>query len=95
MQDCKDVKHKIKLLKAQGTTRDSISMSKALDHLQYSLKVINNSLYGCMAFKAYNMYIPRCGMAVTGCGRWALNVASVIAGMIGFITVYGDTDSIM
>ncbi len=27
-----------------------------------------NSLYGCLAFREYNTYSPRCGMSVTMCG---------------------------
>jgi hypothetical protein len=94
MVDRKQVKSKIKALAEMGD-RSNIAYAKSLEHLQYSLKIINNSLYGCMTFRAYNTYSPRCGMSVTGCGRWSLNVSSVIAQSLGMSVVYGDTDSIM
>jgi DNA polymerase elongation subunit (family B) len=41
------------------------------------------------------IYSPRCGMAITACCRWALNVTAAIIGKLGFDVLYGDTDSVM
>ena len=34
-------------------------------------------------------------MAITACGRWALNVTAGIIGALGYDFLYGDTDSVM
>ena len=74
IEERKSVRCRIKQLRSMGVPQD-VFKADSLEHLQYSYKIVSNSLYGCMAFKAYNTYNPRCSMTITGGGRWALNVA--------------------
>ena len=66
-----------------------------LYNLQLALKIAANSLYGCLAFRDYNTYSPRCGMSITAGGRWALHVSIAVAEQLGCLVIYGDTDSVM
>jgi DNA polymerase elongation subunit (family B) len=75
--------------------QEAESKAKVQELLQWALKIAANSLYGCLAFRDYNTYSPRCGMSVSAAGRWSLTVAICIVQSLGCIVVYGDTDSVM
>ena len=68
---------------------------KALDHQQYALNIVNNSLYGCMGFRQYNNYSPRFAMSVAGTRRWALTTMRCGVEAMCLRCVYGDTESII
>jgi len=95
----KCVKGEIKLLgRSRGQREDTETLDaemKVKDLLQWALKITANSLYGCLAFREYNTYSPRCGMCVTAMGRWSVHVALAVTQALGCIVMYGDTDSVM
>lgn len=86
---------KQKLKEQQREGNGATNQAKVYDQIQYAYKINANSLYGIMSFPQYNTYSPRCGMSITACGRWALNVTAAIIGNLGFDVLYGDTDSVM
>lgn len=86
---------KQKLKEQQREGNGATNQAKVYDQIQYAYKINANSLYGIMSFPQYNTYSPRCGMSITACGRWALNMTAAIIGNLGFDVLYGDTDSVM
>ena len=92
MRQRQKIKLEIESLKRIGGSKDLISVK---DNSQWALKIAANSLYGCLAFRSYNTYSPRCAASITGIGRWSVTMASVCIKSLGCIPIYGDTDSVM
>merc|ERR1712154_55449 len=71
------------------------SEQKRLDIQQKALKLVANSMYGCLGFQHSRFYCQPIAALITALGRDSLMKASEMASSIANLKViYGDTDSI-
>ena len=66
-----------------------------LDIRQKALKIMANSMYGCLGFSGSRFYARALAELITSRGRDALQHACEIAANNSLEVIYGDTDSIM
>ena len=82
-----------KLLEA--LTEDRIKYKKAgLEIESQAIKAVINSGYGVFGHPYFKYYDPRLAELVTAFGRDTLTKMQAIANGLGFVTLYGDTDSL-
>jgi len=71
-----EVKAKMRATKSSSkylkNDKELESKLRVQELLQWALKIAANALYGCLAFREYNTYSPRCGISVTCIGNCAL-----------------------
>ena len=91
-QTLMDTRKEYKRLMRNARSR---TLRAVYDRTQYALKISANSMYGIVSYRHYNSYSPRCGTSITGSGRWALHVSTIVVHNLGLEVIYGDTDSIM
>eukprot|EP01084_Bolivina_argentea_P111949 199673_1 len=71
------------------------SQKRRFDIQQKALKLVANSMYGCLGFEHSRFYCKPIAALITALGRESLMKASEMASSIGNLRViYGDTDSI-
>ncbi len=86
-----ELKALAKKLKREGKVREA----KLVDAKQKALKLILNSFYGYTGFPASRWYNIEVASAITAWGREYIRKIMKTAEELGFIVVYGDTDSVM
>merc|ERR1712130_1001885 len=80
---------------AKTTTNES--EKKRFDIQQKALKLVANSMYGCLGFTHSRFYCKPIAALITALGRDSLMKAAEIANSVGngrLKVIYGDTDSI-
>ena len=76
-----------------GTTDPS--RRAQLDIRQKALKLVANSMYGCLGFVNSRFYSPHLAALITSQGRDILSSSVDLCASIGASVIYGDTDSLM
>jgi DNA polymerase I len=61
---------------------------------QWALKILANSLYGLFGTEGFRFFNEETASKITAKGREMLMTAKDVAESIGYVVVYGDTDSI-
>jgi DNA polymerase alpha subunit A len=79
--------------KAKREMRDH--PSAALDAKQAALKLVANSLYGCLGYEQSRFFDRELAAKITGIGRDTIRSAEKTVSDAGFRVIYGDTDSLM
>ncbi len=76
-------------------TEERIRYKKSgLEVESQAIKAIINSGYGVFGHPYFKYYDPRVAELVTALGRYTLTKMQDIANGLGFVTLYGDTDSL-
>lgn len=89
------------LVRQRRTVREQMNKESnkavvaALNIRQSALKLIANSLYGCLGFEYSRFYARPLAELVTRKGRETLEKSMGIAEKWGLTVIYGDTDSLM
>jgi DNA polymerase I len=79
----------------EGLTEDRIKYNRdGLELENQAIKALINSGYGVFGHPYFKYYDPRVAELVTAFGRDTLTKMQVIANGLGFVTLYGDTDSL-
>jgi DNA polymerase alpha subunit A len=68
---------------------------RQLDIRQKAIKLVANSMYGCLGFSYSRFYCKPLASLVTAQGRDILQRTVDLASSLGYNVIYGDTDSIM
>ena len=71
------------------------SEKEALNIRQLALKLIANSIYGCLGFGSSRFYSRDIASMVTYYGRMLLKSSAQRVNELGYEVIYGDTDSVM
>lgn len=66
-----------------------------LDIKQKAMKIISNSVFGCLGASFSRFYAPHLAALITKCGREILLDSKSLVEKIGYEVIYGDTDSLM
>lgn len=90
-----------KLIESRKYVKGLMVKSKSADEKarlnieQLALKLVGNSIYGCLGFKHSRFYAQHLAQMITYKGRDALMIAKGQAEKLRIDVIYGDTDSIM
>ncbi len=63
-------------------------------YLSQAIKILMNSFYGVMGSFGCRFYHPDLPNAITGTGQWLLLECRGFLEELGYLTIYGDTDSL-
>jgi len=80
---------------SNALTKERIKYKKdGLEIESQAIKAIINSGYGVFGHPYFKYYDPRVAELVAAIGRYTLTRMQAIAKMLGFVVLYGDTDSL-
>ncbi|KAF2077981.1 hypothetical protein CYY_000705 [Polysphondylium violaceum] len=80
--------------KRLDSERESV-VKQQLDIQQQAVKLIANSMYGCLGFSNSRFYALPLAQLVTRKGRENLQISANIVAKLHYEVIYGDTDSLM
>lgn len=84
-----------KEVKTQIKNASDPKVKETLGIKQNALKLIANSIYGCLGFKNSRFYAQQLAALITYYGRNILQGSADKVNEMGYEVVYGDTDSLM
>ena len=84
-----------KIVKKMIKQEKNVSKRQQLDIRQLALKIIANSMYGCLGFAQSRFFAKPLAALVTSQGREVLQNTVDTVTKKGLDVIYGDTDSIM
>ena len=82
-------------VKAMLKKESNAAKRQELDIRQKALKLVANSMYGCLGFVQSRFYCEPLAALITSQGREILQSSVELTNSIGANVIYGDTDSIM
>lgn len=86
---------KRKIVKKKMKAEDHPAKKNTMDIKQKALKLIANSIYGCLGFPHSRFYSKVIASMVTYYGRSLIEKSANRVNELGFEVIYGDTDSVM
>ena len=72
-----------------------VAVKASLHIRQMALKLVANSMYGCLGFTNSRFYSPGIAALITSQGRDILAASVELCASLGANVIYGDTDSLM
>ncbi len=88
------MERRIEMKKEMKKLRPGSPRYKDLQNRQYGLKILANASYGYYAYPGSRWYSRVCAQSITAWGRYYIKLIIDLAEKMGYVVIYGDTDSL-